>query len=100
MRCAICNRRVADCTCKIDKIKGGKWPRGTWFQKRLKKVKIAELNGKQEHGRSAIEVLCGLTLAAILAWTLVANLSYFRQVYQQIQNIERCVGQLYNCSNA
>lgn len=46
MDCAHCKRRIAECICPKEFI-NGKWPTNTWFQKRFKKVRIAQTNGHE-----------------------------------------------------
>jgi hypothetical protein len=53
MRCTTCNRRLAECSCKPRTLKG-RWPTGTWLQKRLQKLRIENALREKQGGSYAI----------------------------------------------
>src|SRR5512137_39972 len=93
-RCEKCEREKEQCVCPKIPI-NGKWPKNTWFQKRLQRLRWQQANT----GASALEVICGLTIAALIAWALATQGAYFRQIVNDWRNIEHCVQGRYNCSN-
>lgn len=105
MVCSSCKRRIADCDCQANNEMVKHWPKSTWFQKRLKKVLIAQTNGHEperetftrDAGFSVLEVMLFLTVFAAIMTALVTLASVSRQVIENFQSIDRCIQALLEC---
>lgn len=101
MRCSVCNRRVADCRCVKVENKTGRWPKGTWFQKRLQKLRLEwALNGKPpkgESGRYAIELVCIMVLGVALFWALWTHWTLFSEAIRGFHLVAECMRDVIEC---
>lgn len=105
MNCSICGRRTTDCKCETKQtIHAGRWPVGTWFQRRLKKVRIvAMLENKKTYtrdaGASAVEVVLFLGVAAGLIIGLLMLGATLRSAFNLWEAAAHCIQALLECRN-
>lgn len=101
MVCSICGRRTEDCACKKEAVLNGRWPTRTWFQNRLKKVRIiAMLENKynaRDAGTSLLEVLCALVISGIILGALWTYATVIHQIIGHFEAIGHCVKALLEC---
>ncbi len=106
MFCSGCKRRVAFCECQAKNQLKKDWPTGTWFQKRLKKVLIAQTNGHEpekessrDAGYSLLEVALFLFVFASIVVALVTYAYIGRQAIENLQAVGRCIQALLECTH-
>jgi hypothetical protein len=102
MICANCRRRAEDCECKANNEFVKRWPVGTWFQRRLKKVRIKSMletknSYTRDAGASTCEVLLFLGIAAGLVIGLLLLGNTLRSAFNLWEAASRCIQALLEC---
>lgn len=104
MVCSTCKRRIADCACKAQNELVKRWPMGTWFQRRLKKIRVVKLLEEKQKlytrdaGNSAVDVVCFLTIAGIIIGALLIYGKVFTEVFHLLESVNRCITALLECA--
>lgn len=100
MLCKSCNRRIADCECQKKNELVKHWPENTFLQKRLRKIRMEQLEEKpntRDAGYSLIEVMCFFAIAGLMILVLITLATFARQVIENLHTAERCIQALLEC---
>jgi hypothetical protein len=103
MNCSICGRRAVDCKCETKQnVTAGRWPVGTWFQRRIKKVRIKSMletknSYTRDAGASSLDVILFLGIAAGLIVGLLLLGNTLRSAFNLWEAASRCVAALLEC---
>ena len=98
MRCTNCNRLVKDCLCKKLAVLNGRWPRGTWMQRRLQMLRIARATEtRTQRGGAALRVLCLLTILGALGFAGAILPTIARQMWANFHAVLECIDALTKC---
>lgn len=98
MRCVYCNRQTEKCLCKKLAVLNGRWPRGTWMQRRLQMLRIARATEtRTQAGSAALRVICLLTILGALGFAGAILPSILRQIWANFHAVLECIDALTKC---
>lgn len=98
MVCSTCKKQIEWCECQKNNEIVKNWPRHTWLQERLKKVRLAEMNGKQD-GYTFVDACLFLGMACLVILGIVTLAYVGKQAIENLQSVGRCVQALLECTH-
>lgn len=102
MFCDRCYRKIQECDCRKPAPLNGRWPSGTWFQKRLEKVRIMQAVKKtltRDAGSAAINLVSFLAMMGLIIGGLFVLAKVGNALIDFWGSLGRCIEALLECRN-